>query len=203
MSQLTTLHAAVGRDCKDLCSNSKLKYIRAKDFATRKDYLLQVEALLDASPDMPLDAQQDLLAQTLESRSRPSAQQQNRSVMGKLYSSAASFVPGNMFNNDAKNPPPQTVSDQDFLAMVPSMTERFPVLVEAAAEAVTMARQHFSTHISKEVHRVVRSIEDRRRSECKKPLKAQSERNLKRTRDETRSSFFHSIRDHFLRDKDR
>ena len=168
----------------------------------RKERLLRIEAVLDGSPDMPLDAQRDLLLKTLESHTQPSTRPQSQGVLRRLYSAAASYISGNTSSNDLNDQTPG-VKDDDFLAILPSITDRFPVLIEVATEVVTMAREYFSSHINKEVHRAVRNIEDRRRSECKQSLKAQCERNMKQALDQSRSSFLHGIKDHFLRNHDR
>ncbi|KIP12766.1 hypothetical protein PHLGIDRAFT_113364 [Phlebiopsis gigantea 11061_1 CR5-6] len=202
LDNLCAMHHSVASERKQLCSNSKLRGLKAKEFTTRKEHILQLVDLLDKSPDMPTDTQHMLILEVLESPISSAAQPPSRKLLSKLSDTVLSFIPGNVFGGESRDQRIAPVKDEDFIAMIPSLTEKHPVLVETVSEAVAMARAQFTGHIHKEVHRVVRNIEEARRSTCKTHLKPRSEAKKKGDLDESRRCFFQGIKDRFLRDKE-
>jgi hypothetical protein len=195
------MQPSIGKNCKELCSQSNLKYIKTKDFSVRKEQMLRAQKALDDSPGISVSEQKKILSDV---RDQPPSSGKGSGLGSRLYSVAVSaFSPPRTFGTDTAKSMVASMKDEDFLVMIPAMTEKHPILVEMAEELLTIARRHLSAYITTEVNKVVYKIEELRKSECKRQLKAQSDNTLKSSLDISRKAFFHATKDRFLRHKDR
>lgn len=203
LQNLTSLHPSISKKCHDLFNDPKLKKIKIKPFSTRKEQLLRMQTILDEAPDMPLSEQQARLREVLDGRPQSSDDPPARGSWNPLTKLWEIYKPGNTFASGTSDAKGTSIKDEDFMALIPSLTEKYPVLVEAVGDALSVARQHFSGHIAKEVNKLVHSIEELRLSECKKVLKVHSDKFIKSAVDASRVRFLDLIKDSFRRDVDR
>lgn len=129
-----------------------------------------------------------------------------RSWAGKFGAAAASMIPNPVFSFSSVNAPSKSISDADFLTLVPSILDYNsgdPQLKSEIRDTVDAARQYFIAQIAEITRKALKKIDDVRRLSCQSHLRASQEHARKVSLDGTRHEFLARIDGHFQRHGER
>lgn len=190
-------------DLKELRSkmskDPKVKSIETRAFTRRKDQILKCEAVLNSS-NAPVEKHRDVVDAIMETFDKDK-DNQSSGVVAKVTSALASFIPPALFGgSNPKLPDISNCSSVEFLRRLPEIVDKFPVLAEAANEAVSRAIEHFTGNIRKVVNRTAHLLEELQRDGCKRELKIKREYTWNSALDETRHEFLQAVSNTTVRD---
>lgn len=205
LANLKAIHPKLEELLTTMRSDTKLKQIDVRKFQKRKERILVCEAHLEhIPPDTPIDKQRDLVTSILQDQSSSGSSSQSKSMISKLGDKISNLMPVSVFGNaDTKPVDVSDCSPSDFLKRLHGITDKFPVLAEAASEAVSLAMDYFKAYIEKAINSLARKLEDLQRQECKRQLKAKREHAWTSVINESRQEFLRAVSETFMRNSER